>query len=89
MHFAASAVEGARAVVADLFEAHPEGFTVAQARAALGTSRRYAVPLLAQLDAIGVTRRHGDVMVPGPQLHEGGGGRESNPPSQDRCDHPV
>jgi selenocysteine-specific elongation factor len=37
--------------------------TVSDVRAALGTSRKYAVPLLEYLDAQGVTRRAGDVRV--------------------------
>ncbi|GAB1516205.1 selenocysteine-specific translation elongation factor [Actinophytocola sp. KF-1] len=35
-------------------------FTVSDARRALGTTRRVAVPLLEKLDSAGVTRRHGD-----------------------------
>ncbi|MBA2387487.1 MAG: SelB C-terminal domain-containing protein, partial [Acidimicrobiia bacterium] len=31
-------------------------------------SRRYALPLLAELDARGLTRRRGDVRVAGPNL---------------------
>ncbi len=30
-----------------------------------GLSRKYAIPLLEHLDARGLTRRHGDVRVPG------------------------
>ncbi len=101
VHFASSAIERAALVVADILAAHPDGFTVSQARRAFGTSRKYALPLLAQLDATGITRRQGDVRVAGPRLprsHEGascsddscgGGGRESNPPSQTHCDHPL
>jgi selenocysteine-specific elongation factor len=89
--FAATAVDGATAVVAELLGDHPEGFTAAQARTALGTTRKYALPLLAQLDATGVTRRHGDLRVAGPRLTaaKSGGGRESNPPSQGHHDHPL
>ena len=89
VHFAAGAIELARQAVARLLGDHPDGVTVAQVRAALGTSRRYVLPLLAELDARGVTRRHGDVRVAGPRLARSGGGRESNPPSQGRCDHPL
>ncbi len=39
------------------------GMTVSDVRAALGTSRKYAVPLLEYLDAQGMTRRAGDVRV--------------------------
>jgi selenocysteine-specific elongation factor len=92
--FAAAAIERARQVVVALLSEHPDGFTASQAREALGTSRKYALPLLGLLDANGLTRRDGDVRVAGPRLSmdgggRGGGGRESNPPSQDRCDHPL
>ena len=39
------------------------GMTVSDVRDALGTSRKYAVPLLEYLDAKGLTRRVGDVRV--------------------------
>jgi selenocysteine-specific elongation factor len=41
--------------------AWPEGLTVSGFRQALGTTRKYALPILASLDARGVTRRDGDV----------------------------
>jgi selenocysteine-specific elongation factor len=41
--------------------------TVAQIREALGTSRKYAVPLLERLDADGITQRAGDVRSLGPR----------------------
>ncbi|HXY71381.1 MAG TPA: selenocysteine-specific translation elongation factor [Actinomycetota bacterium] len=44
--------------------AGPDGLTVSAFRQSLGTSRKYAVPLLELLDARGVTRRVGDVRVP-------------------------
>jgi selenocysteine-specific elongation factor len=42
--------------------------TVAAARDLLGTSRKYVLPLLEYLDTVGVTRRQGDVRLPGPKL---------------------
>lgn len=39
------------------------GITVGAFREALGTSRKYALPLLEHLDARGITRREGDVRV--------------------------
>jgi selenocysteine-specific elongation factor len=66
--FAASAVERAAHVVAALLAEAPAGVTVGEVRAALGTSRKYALPLLAHLDGIGTTRRQGEVRVPGPHL---------------------
>jgi len=50
------ALERAAEVLATL----PQPFTVSEARRALGTTRRVAVPLLEQLDARRVTRRGGD-----------------------------
>jgi selenocysteine-specific elongation factor len=44
-------------------DAGPAGRTVSAVREALGTSRKYTVPLLEHLDAKGVTRRVGDVRV--------------------------
>ena len=41
-----------------------EGITVSVFREALGTSRKYAVPLLEWLDRRGVTRREGDLRFP-------------------------
>jgi selenocysteine-specific elongation factor len=66
--FAPSAVEAAAARVAGLLAQHPEGVTVAQVRDALGTTRKHALPLLALLDAGGVTRRRGDLRIGGPRL---------------------
>ncbi len=75
--FPAAAVDRAAGVVAGLLEACPEGFTVAEFRDAVGTTRKYALPLLAALDAGGMTRRRGDLRIAGRRLpgrtasHEG------------------
>lgn len=66
--FAASAVESAAAVLRGLLDDRPGGFTVSEARDALGSSRRHVLPLLAHLDSAGVTRRRGDLRVAGPRL---------------------
>jgi selenocysteine-specific elongation factor len=55
-----SMVDRAAAFIRD---AGPAGATVSDVREALGTSRKYAVPLLEYLDAKGLTRRVGDVRV--------------------------
>ena len=68
--FAASAVEDAARVVAALLAASPDGITVAQARDAWGTSRKFAIPLMTRLDETGVTRRRGDLRIAGPRLPE-------------------
>ena len=66
--FAATAVDRAAAVLRELFAAKPDGATVADVRDALGTSRKFVLPLLAHLDATGRTRRRGDLRIPGPRL---------------------
>jgi selenocysteine-specific elongation factor len=66
--FSSAAVDEAAAVLADLLAAHPEGVTVSAAREALGSTRKYVLPLLAHLDATGMTRRRGDLRIAGPRL---------------------
>lgn len=70
LYFAASAVDEAARVVARLLAAQPEGVTVAEIREAWGTSRKYALPLLARLDGTGVTRRRDDIRIAGRRLPE-------------------
>jgi selenocysteine-specific elongation factor len=67
-YFAASAIEAAARQVATLLAATPDGVTVATVRDALRTTRKHVLPLLAHLDATGVTRRRGDVRIAGPRL---------------------
>ncbi len=66
--FAAAALEAAQSVLAEMLEAQPDGVTVAEVRERLGTTRKYALPLLAWLDGHGMTRRRGDVRIAGPRL---------------------
>jgi selenocysteine-specific elongation factor len=54
-------VERAEAIVS---AARDTGITVSAFREALGTSRKYAVPLLGWLDQRGFTRREGDLRFP-------------------------
>jgi selenocysteine-specific elongation factor len=68
VHFAAEAVDDAAVVVARLLAQAPDGVTVADVRTALGITRKHVLPLLAQLDATGVTRRRGDLRIAGPRL---------------------
>ena len=44
-----------------------EGMTVSALREELGTSRKYAVPLVEWMDREGFTRRRGDLRFPGPR----------------------
>jgi len=68
--FAPAAIDQAADVIAALLDEHPDGVTVGQIREALGTSRKYAIPLLSVLDATGRTRRRGDLRIAGPRLLE-------------------
>ncbi len=68
VYFAASALDAAARVVADLLSRQPDGVTVAQVRDEWGTSRKYAIPLLSYLDNNGITRRRGDLRIGGPRL---------------------
>ena len=70
IHFGADAVAEAARVVARLLADQPEGVTVAEARDAWGTTRKYALALLARLDSTGVTRRRDDLRIAGPRLPE-------------------
>ncbi len=47
----------------------PTAFTTSEARTALGTSRKFIVPLLEHLDALGMTLRIGDTRQIAPQAH--------------------
>ncbi len=68
VYFAPSALDAAARRVAELLAQNPDGVTVAQVRDGLGTTRKHALPLLAHLDATGVTRRRGDLRIGGPRL---------------------
>jgi selenocysteine-specific elongation factor len=65
--FSSAAVDAAAGAIVRLLVEHPEGVTVAQVRDALGTSRKFLLPLLTYLDASGVTRRRGDLRQAGPR----------------------
>jgi selenocysteine-specific elongation factor len=60
VYFAARARSAAATTLAELSRERPEGFTVSEAREALGTTRKWAVPLLQLLDESGITVRDGD-----------------------------
>jgi len=68
--FASSAVDAAARLAARLLVDHPEGFTVSTFREEAGNTRKHAMPLLARLDATGMTRRRGDLRIAGPRLPE-------------------
>jgi selenocysteine-specific elongation factor len=66
--FHGDTIDDAGRVAASLLAEHPDGFTVAQFRDAIGASRKYTLPLVAELDARAITRRRGDLRIGGPQL---------------------
>lgn len=66
--FSAAALDRAARIVAGLLARSPEGVPVSAIREALGTTRKYTLPLVAWLDANGVTRRRGDLRIAGPRL---------------------
>lgn len=68
--FSAGALAAAAHTIAGLLAAAPDGVTVAEVREALGTSRKYTMPLLARMDNTGMTRRRGDYRIAGPRLPE-------------------
>lgn len=68
LYFHPKVIAAAGRTAAELLQAHPDGFTVSQFREALGNTRKHALPLAAELDATGVTRRRADVRIAGPKL---------------------
>jgi selenocysteine-specific elongation factor len=60
IYFAGRVREAAVQVLTPLVDQNPEGFTVSQARQALGTTRKWAIPLMELLDEAHLTIRHGD-----------------------------
>jgi selenocysteine-specific elongation factor len=64
--FTAAALAEARRRVVGALLAHGE-CTVSELRDVLGSTRKYVLPLLNRLDAEGISRRRGDVRVPGPR----------------------
>ncbi|WP_116995383.1 selenocysteine-specific translation elongation factor [Desertimonas flava] len=66
--FHPDAIDEAAAVAASLLATSPDGFTVAQFRDAAATTRKYALALLGELAARGVTRRRDPLHIGGPLL---------------------
>lgn len=65
--FHSAVLDGLRNVLMELWREHPQGFTMAALRDATGLTRKHAVPLGTVLDKHGLTKRVGDVRVPGPR----------------------
>jgi len=67
IYFHQAALDEAREKVANFFRSKGE-ITVGEARDLFGTSRKYALPLMEYFDREKITRRVGDVRVPGREL---------------------
>jgi selenocysteine-specific elongation factor len=74
VYFHPATIDAVARTAADLLRRSPAGFTVAQLRDELGASRKYALPLVNELDARGITRRRGDLRMAGPLLPSAGEG---------------
>ncbi len=70
VYFHADTIDAAANIAARLLEESPQGFTVAAFRDATGASRKFVLPLVAELDARGITRRRDDLRIAGPRLPE-------------------
>ncbi len=68
VYFAPEMIDKAAKLVAQLLDAQPEGVTVSEVRQAMGNTRKHAMPLIAKLDASGVTRRRENLRIAGPRL---------------------
>ncbi len=68
--FAATAMQLAAQLVSNQLAKQPEGLTVAEVRDLLGTSRKFVLPILNELDSTGMTRRRDDFRIGGPRLPE-------------------
>jgi selenocysteine-specific elongation factor len=66
--FHVDTIDAAARVAAELLAESADGFTVSQFRDRTGASRKFALPLVAELDARGVTRRRDDLRIAGPRL---------------------
>ncbi len=69
-YFSPAAVDKAADILRLLLSEEPGGVSASRVREALGTSRKYLIPLLAHLDGSGLTRRRGDLRVAGPRLFD-------------------
>ncbi len=69
--FHPDAVAAAASCAAELLAAQPDGFTTSQFRDAAGITRKFAIPLLTELDDRGITRRREDLRLPGRRLVQG------------------
>ena len=63
--FHVDSLRNLRPTLERLWNANPQGFTVGHLRETLNITRKHAVPLATCLDKVGLTKRAGDMRVPG------------------------
>ncbi len=68
VYFSRDAIDLAVGKLGAILAAQPSGITVAEARDALGTTRKYVLPILAYMDGNGITRRREDLRIAGPRM---------------------
>ncbi len=68
IYFAPTVVDDAANLLAEMLAEKPEGVTVSEIRQRMGNTRKHAMPLIARLDAGGLTRRRENLRIAGPRL---------------------
>ena len=66
--FACANCQAGMELIKEFLSKHGQ-LTVSQARAVLGTTRRFTLPFLTFLDTNGITQRTGEVRLPGKPKH--------------------
>lgn len=66
--FHSATIDDAARIASALLAENPDGFTVSQFRDATASTRKHVLPLLAELDSRGITRRRDDLRLGGPRL---------------------
>ncbi len=68
VYFAPAVIDDAALLLAEMLAEKPEGVTVSEVRQRMGNTRKHAMPLIARLDAGGMTRRRDNLRIAGPRL---------------------
>ena len=68
VYFAPNVVDDAAHLLAEMLAEQPDGVTVSEVRQRMGNTRKHAMPLIARLDAGGMTRRRDNLRIAGPRL---------------------
>jgi selenocysteine-specific elongation factor len=68
VYFDPRVIDDAAQLLAEMLVEKPDGVTVSEVRQRMGNTRKHAMPLIARLDAGGITRRRDNVRIAGPRL---------------------